>query len=236
MKKLMITIFCIAISLCGCGDRKEMIRLIDSPPEITISKLNPTLGKEVITDSVRFYENPSFFYNTKLLLSDKYKNIWKLNYNVSKGNAKVYYDGKDLNLTSIRVDLDEILLSVSPRSKGNISVDFIVEDRFSNTKQATLNLFVFDNLIPIAVVSAKKFEQNSPLEYTIDANASYDQDANFNGAVVGYIFNIEGKSIQTTNPTINYIFPTQGTYNIELKVIDNNGAISNPTIYKLNVN
>jgi len=148
----------------------------------------------------------------------------------------VLYDGAELNGNSLRVDLQEVLLSVNPTSKGLVNVDFTIQDRFENKETATLNLFVFDNLIPVALVSARKTAINAPLEYVLDGTESYDQDKNFGGAVAGYVFEIEGQVIETTSKQINFIFPTPGTYTVKLKVIDNNGDYSRPTEIKVNVN
>jgi len=231
--KITVLLFCI-VMLASCSDRMDELQKLDVAPAISFSQFGEL--KQHITDSVRYSADSVFYYNLILEVSDDKKNLWKLNYKVNKGEAKVFYDGKELDGVSLRVDLPEVLLAVSPASKGMVDVEFTIQDRFENKQTATLNLYVFDNLIPVAVISGHKTSLNDPLEYAFDGGESYDQDKNFGGTVAGYAFEIEGRTITTTSKTINYIFPTQGTYTVTLKVIDNNGDYSKTAELQVNVN
>lgn len=227
----MLTI--IGITIISCDDRNKMIQLLDTKPTIYFTVKDKNIGS--LTDSIRLYSNENY-YTVNLNVNDKEENIWKLYYKVVQGSAEVFYNKQKLELSSIRSDLKKIPVDVNALSPGLNIIEITAEDKFMNTATVTLNLFAFSNLKPLAILTATKIGVNSPLEYKLDATKSSDQDQSFGGRVVGYIYEVEGNIITTTNPTLNYIFKSPGIYTSHLKVIDNNGEMSDSVELKITVN
>ena len=214
-------IFCFLGALISCSDTKEAIEPMNSKPGIFLIKKGERVS--ALTDSVRRYTGSVNYYNFKLALADSNSNLWKTSYRVDSGLAKIYYRGSELFLPSIRVDVSEVILAASSERIGMNVISFVAEDRFGKTAEAKLRLFVFDNLIPIAEL---KFSTSGNRLFVFDGSASRDPDANFGGGVSSYVFEIDGKEFQTSEPIIRHIFAVSGVYTVRLKVIDNFGATS----------
>ncbi|MGB4776460.1 MAG: hypothetical protein WBP45_14885 [Daejeonella sp.] len=224
MSRLKILLFVLCITgIYSCSDQDDAIQNLNEPPVINIDK-----DKKMLTDSLRYYTGENYFYNFKINMSDINNNIWKCTYKTENGNFKVFYNGNELLLPSLRVDQKELNISVSPQEPGLNVIKFIAEDKFGKTDEAQLSLFLFDNLPPVASL---EYVQLSSLEYQFDGSSSFDQDKNFGGLVAGYYFEIGGIVYETPSPVIKHIFNNPGLYSIKLKVIDNNGSYS-PVIEK----
>ena len=223
----------VIICTVSCSDKMKTIQLLDIKP--TIGFIVNGQNYQTLTDSIRLYNNENY-YTVNLNVNDIDDNIWKLYYKVTKGTAEVFYNKQKLMLTSIRTDLSKLPIDINALSPGLNVIDIITEDKFNNSATATLNLFAFSNLAPVALLTATKIAVNAPLEYKFDASKSFDQDKSFGGKIVGFIYEVEGNVITTTSPTLNYIFQTPGIYTVNLKVIDNNGDKSNNFELKVTVN
>jgi len=87
---------------------------------------------------------------------------------------------------------------------------------------------VFRNLTPVALFTVNKIGISSPYEYEVDASASYDRDARFNGKVVEYEYLLANYKFSSTLSKIRYVFGSPGQKLIRVRVQDNNGDWSNP--------
>lgn len=222
----------LAVFFYCCSDRKDAILDFNSPPSLSLidSLGHPT---DTLTDSVRYSENPPAFYNLKLRMADADQNIWRCRVELDSGRVSGFYQGKELALPSIRVDQEEVELSISPKQIGLNEIRFIAEDRFNQTAQVTLNLFVFENLRPVARLESRAISQ---FEYEFSAANSYDQDARFGGKVIGYEFMIDGQTFTTPSRTARHIFSGAGTYIVRLRVLDNNSEFSQETEERIVIN
>lgn len=214
----------------SCSDKKESMELLNSAPEIFLVKKGTKLI--TLTDSIRLYDGYINYYNLKLAMADSNLNQWKATYQVDTGEAKVYYQGSELLLPSIRVDASEVALSASATKLGLNVISFTAEDRFGKTAKANLRLFVFDNLPPVADL---QYTLTGTRLYEFDGSASRDPDANYDGRVVTYVFEIEGKEFQSSSPIVRHIFSIAGIYTVKLRVIDNSGATSPSVNLRLTV-
>ena len=79
------------------------------------------------------------------------------------------------------------------------------------------------NQAPTAVASSSVLSGTAPLTVNLDGSASYDSD----GQIVQYDWSWMGGSITGPTPMVTF---AAGTYAIELKVTDNNGATNMTTI------
>lgn len=228
LKTLVLAILS-AGAIVSCDKRKEAILDYNTPPEIYIIDQTDTPRTE-LTDSIRISAK---FYNIKLRLLDADDNLFRCNVVLDSGKVRGYYQGKEMELPSVRTDQEFVELSLLPVQTGNNEIRFVAEDRFNQTSESKLNLFVFDNLKPVAVFN---YRAVSNFEYQFDANNSYDQDSRYGGQVIGYEYTIDGQTFKTPNPIVNHIFPRAGTYTVSLKVLDNDNEYSSAVEEKIIIN
>ena len=136
---------------------------------------------------------------------------------------------------SFRTDYGDLILNFYPEQLGDYGAEFKATDRFGVQAIGKFNLFVFENLLPVAKLKAVPSGTNS-LEYLVDASESYDADANFKGGIVEYQFTIDGIFMRLKNPRLNHIFDAgSGEHKIVLQVLDNSGALSDAVSVTINV-
>jgi hypothetical protein len=60
-----------------------------------------------------------------------------------------------------------------------------------------------------------------------DARQSFDQDGDWGGEIAAYEFTLEGiYTVETERAELDYIYPGPGTYAVQARVKDNDGAWS----------
>lgn len=221
VRKLSRYFWLIAV-ITACSDREKAILGYNSAPQIMLVDAD---NNEHITfdDSLRFSDEPASFYNVKLKMSDQDQNLWRCQVVLDSGRVTGYYQGMEMKLPSVRVDQEVVELSISPKQTGLNQITFVAEDRFNVKAEAVLNLFVFSNLKPVAVLESRAVNGN---EYEFSGQRSYDQDERFGGQVSGYEFTIDGVTFKTPSPTVRHIFARPGTYIVRLRVLDNNNEFS----------
>jgi len=226
IKQLTIPLTFLSLLASSCSDREDGFREFNSKPSIQLVRTqSDTLALlSSYTDSIRYFSDTTF-YNVRLRLGDADQNLYRCQILIDSGRIEAYYKGGIMVNPSLRVDQEFVDLSLIPKQTGLNNITFRLEDKFNEISEAKLNLFVFDNLLPIA-----KFESvlSEPTigEYTFDGSASYDQDGNFGGEVVAYEWNINGFVFTTPEPVVKHVFGQAGTYTIRLRVMDNNKSFS----------
>jgi len=137
------------------------------------------------------------------------------------GNIISYaWDFKDGNAGSRKI-VNHIFSSA-----GNYNVKLTVTDDKGATDSATKTVIVTEtpNQSPIASFTATPTSGVAPLEVYFSASNSYDSD----GTIISYAWNF--KDGNTGNgETISYTFSSTGSYNVELTVTDNEGAVGSAT-------
>lgn len=226
MKKSTLFALFFATIITSCDDRLEQLQILNHPPKVEFIKNNKLVAD--LQDSLRLIQGVKNEYNIQLKVSDVNKNIQFLNWQLTEGNYKLYYQDNKVELSkSIRIDYGALVLSFYPETTGNYGSEFKATDRFGVEAIGKFNLFVFENLLPVAKLKA--VPGLSPNEYVIDASESYDADRDFNGDIVEYQFTIDGELIRLKNSIMHHIFdPGSGDHTIELKVLDNSGGLSEP--------
>lgn len=120
-------------------------------------------------------------------------------------------------------------ISVIPSTIEQSYYNLSVVDPFEKSSEASVNLTVFKNLIPICEFKDSIIAQLSPYQVQINASGSYDQDEKWGGAVVKYSYQIDNNyTCNTTLSTIDFIFDGPGQKSITVKVQDNDSAWSVP--------
>jgi len=226
LKKIVLFILLFTTTITSCDDRLEQLHVLNQPPKVEFIK-NDVLVSD-LQDSLRLMQGEKNEYNIQLRISDVNNNIQFLKWQITEGNYKLYYQKNKVELpASFKIDYGNTILSFYPEAPGNYGSEFKATDRFGVETTGKFNLFVFENLLPVA-----KFKIDSGLnanEYIIDASESYDEDQNFNGYIVEYQFTIDDQLIRLKNPMMHHVFDAgSGEHTIILRVLDNFGELSAP--------
>ena len=207
------------LSLVSCDNLEGYYDEYNEKPTITIKKELGTEYLEEFKDSLKIGDN-TYSFNFKI--TDEEENL-DIKYSCSDDEVILTQNGDQITIESKVVGLKEIILTT--------------EDAFKETDQCKLTLEVFENVLPTAKFEVKESDAMlSPLERVIDASGSFDTDAKFGGGLTRYQFRIDNQEIiDTPKKSINYIFPNQGSYQIWVRVRDNNDEWSEPFIERYTV-
>ena len=221
MKKIIHIVGCLTIiSISACDKRKDFYEGLNVAPVIEMRKQGTSVFATGLNDSIK-----KMFpdYNLELKLVDV-ENL-PLNYSVSTSTDKFIVTN---NFGSFSPDTTKL---------GIHTILFSATDKYNVTTNARATFTVFDNIPPVALFTSTRTAVYDPLQFNIDASASYDGDAKYGGQIVQYQFIINTSYVVTTAfNNINYIFPSTGNYTISVRVQDNNGVWSLPKQMILNVN
>jgi len=225
MKLFLKLISMILITLfLSCSNRKDFIFSLDVGPNIKIKELNNTF--KIYQDSIKVDSGLKGFAAINLIFSGP-DGISSFTYSKANNNGVLEYKNDTIKGSSLNSSNGEITLKYIPSFFGTQELHFKVQDRFQGADSCIYKVLSFKNLPPVAFCNVTPIRLVDPLEYEIDGSKSYDEDVNYGGGVVQYIFFINGQEIKTTKAFIKYIFPKPGQYTINLQVVDNDGAISN---------
>jgi hypothetical protein len=216
MKKILIA--GLLTLLISCNDQEDMFEKINNKPLIKISKTEVNLFVSTIYDSVKIGQDYAIKYqisdeqNLQMLIKKNFENDSVITDN--NGNVKI------INKT-----------------EGVCTIDFIVNDCYTQKDTAEIKLFAFKNLAPICsfivVIPTAKLD---PLERLIDASASFDLDKKWGGKIVKYRYKIGSNYIvENTKNKISYIFGSSGVKRISVQVQDNEGIWSSEVSQNIEV-
>ena len=125
-------------------------------------------------------------------------------------------------------------------SDGVTTIRISAIDNLGKETKADVSINSFLNKLPVASWNYTNIKLNDPYEYEFDATTSIDQDADLGGAIAGYEWTVNGNVFTVGNAKINYILskasPGGTTYNIKLRVLDNNGQYSTVSEKYITVN
>lgn len=221
-------IFCFLVVLSSCL-RIDQIEQMNSQPIILING-----QKSMIRDSMKL-TNDGRQYQVKIRVEDPDFNQKSISFEILSGQGNVFQNGISTN--EIQLDkFENLSLSYGPNRTGTHILSFHADDAFEQSSSNNLELFVFDNFLPIARFElVKPAIQHDPLEYRIDASHSYDQDEKFGGGIILFNYTFLGKSVELTSEKIGVIFPEAGIYDIGLRVQDSDNGWSNTTIKSVQI-
>lgn len=230
-----LTITLVLLCLCyGCDDRADGLKGFNDPPTIMIGPQSGG-GAKSLTDSVKLSQRQFAYFPFTLAIADLNENIKLVSMQVLAGSGYVLHN-QDTIRDTVRVIGNKGIYSFVPQQVGKTEVSFIVRDYFNQADSARLQLYVFDNLSPVAALVANYSGVNSPREYLLDASASYDADRSFGGTIQQYLFSVNNVRIATTTmAVIPYIFAGPGLYTLTLQVMDNDNTLSKPATIQINV-
>ena len=193
--------------LSSCDNRKDYFITVNKAPTITLVKNGVQLTGNSLTDSLKIGEPFSLNY----FISDEEK-------------LKIQITNEQQQST---VDIGSELISFTGVTEGQAQVTLMAKDSFNEEAKFSISFTVFRNIAPVALFSVKKIGVSSPYEYEVDASASYDKDARFNGKIVEYEYTLANYKFSTTLSKVRYIFGSAGQKQIRVRVKDNSGDWSN---------
>lgn len=228
MRKLIL--FSALYLLWGCSNRKETIDQIPTSPLVNIFWNNGLY--QVHNDSIKLSNANYSYYGVDLRLSDSDRFYTSLSYSFAHGFGVFVSRSDTLSTNLLPYNSNRCQVHFVPGGVGSTEITFTATDQLNHTRQATLNLLTFWNLVPKSSLVVSALRVADPLEYLLDAGASYDVDRNFGGGIVQYIYQVEGVTIRTSESQIKHIFSAAGIYNIAIITKDNDGGFS-PTVNQL---
>ena len=231
MTKVTSILLFLSLTAVSCSDRYEYFEKVNQPPSLYFVKNNDLTPE--LTDSIKISRHP--YYPIKIQVTDSTSEIASLKFEVARGNGEMFYKNNVLKSNNLNTHNSSISLKWVPADSGVHELAFIATDRFKKSKKATLRLFCFNNLPPVARLNVIPLQKESRFEYLLDASESYDQDQNWGGYIISYRFQINGVTISTTEPSVKYIFPSPGTYSVYLSVKDEQGELSDVKVFKIEV-
>ena len=203
VKYITITFALIVLFFTSCDNRKDYFMEINKAPTLSLVKNGVELTGNTLNDSLKIGEPYPLYY----FISDEEK-IPLL---------AIQDQGKDL------VTIGSELITFTGVNEGQSRFSLVAKDSFGASVEFSVSFTVFRNIAPIASFTVKKIGVSSPYEYEVDATASYDKDARFNGKIVEYEYTLQNYTFSSTLSKIRYIFGSAGQKLIKVRVKDNSG-------------
>src|SRR5665647_243937 len=178
--KFYLVLFVLAAGLFfpSCDNRKDYFIDVNKAPSLTLVKNGVELTGSTFADSLKIGEPFSLHY----FISDE---------------EKIRIQVTQEQQQSI-VDIGSDLISFTGVSEGQNLVNLTAKDSFKEEAKFSISFTVFRNIAPVALFSVKKIGVSSPYEYEVDASASYDKDARFNGKILEYEYTLQNYKFSTT--------------------------------------
>ena len=184
-----------------------------SPPK-TIENSPPELKKEV--PDLSGNEGTSFSLNMREYFYDA---------DVEDGVDKLSYYHSTLSHFSFSISEDIVTFTPHAGWHGSESVVITASDGEASISSNAFTLTItHENIVPVALLSANRYEIKEGMSVGFDASQSYDKD----GSIVGYKFHF-GDGYTTkwlSTPYVNHKYDSAGVYYAYVKVRDNNGAVA----------
>jgi len=207
-KCIMITLALIVQLLFNsCDNRKDYFIEINKTPSLSLVKSGVELTGNSLNDSLKIGEPYTLYF----FIRDEEK-IPLL---------AIQQQGKDL------VNIGSDLITFTGVNEGQSRFSLLAKDSFGASAEFSISFTVFRNIAPVASFTVRKIGVSSPYEYEVDATASHDKDARFNGKIIEYEYTLQNYTFSTTLSKIRYIFGSAGQKLIKVRVKDNSGDWSN---------
>lgn len=213
-----------ALALSSCDERFQFLSGTNRSPVIYMNNKTDLLE---LSDSLKTStKNGKAEYTVAITFSDPEKQLKSVSVSLSGGAGVLKQDG---NVVTEQLDPSSGNANVSfrPDAPGTYTITFTASDSFEKSATATLTIFVFNNIAPVASFVESKIGVNSPYEYELNALGSFDPDKNKGGGIQAYRYLVNNTvEIITTQSVIKYVFPGTGGQEVKLEAYDNDGAKS----------
>lgn len=255
MRTFLLGLFMAA--LAGCEDYTEFLATKNTAPYLVFApSVWSTRGGKYSQDTLKVSKNIKQeglgYYPLRLQLIDNERDVVGVEVIQLQGSGKVLVaGGEDIRLPLTR-NLEWAYYPSKVTGRESHQVRVVVSDKRGLMDSIEFTLDVFENLPPVsAPFQVKPARVNSPLEYILDAGASYDPDAAVGGGIASIQWTLTHGTWSTviTDPLLNsitgeftgdlqtrVIFPVAGEYEIKLSLQDTDGARSVPLLQTMTIN
>lgn len=217
-----------AMILSACDNRTELIDTFNDSPYFLSNGDTITTLRDSVKMSRGRYE-----FNMQLI--DPNENLVTLSLN-STSAGRFYLNGAILNKEVIDVSGQSLRLSYEALSAGSHSLTIIMKDEFDESATLDVTLTAFSNLVPVVDFDVVQPDGASNLERLIDASNSVDMDKSFGGGIIEYEYSFLGKVVTSDDETQTVFFPSDGVYNVVVRVRDNDDVWSEPVSRNVTIN
>lgn len=227
----------IAAVLYSCDDSADYFQSINSPPhfEVIVGSKSGTF----ISDSLKMSDATNvFFKEIFLVYEDPNNNVQQLNISSTTGDVFLIQEDTILIDEFVVVndnESDSVKLELLSFTEGIKQLRFELIDSYEQDSVAEVELFVFENIIPVAVETHVIDQTNGIINF--DLSQSYDRDGIYGGTVVQYELNFNGETLLRNLPefTVSYSEDVD-IYDYSVRVKDNNGDFSVTITDRININ
>ena len=228
MKRLNI-LFCalLLISFFACKDEEpEGPFYDDAPPVFTIMNANS------LVDTMKI--SAGEFYSFSFAIQDD-RNEWELSF-TPFDEGLVYLNEVVVSDAPSTITVDNGKFDFRALEAGSAGFSIIVKDEAGLSSNATVDIEVIDNYLPVANLTLEQTDEVAPYQVMIDASASIDADEKWGGGIVEYEYELVGfYTTITDRDQIDYIYPEPGLYEVKLRAKDTDGAWSDQVIELISV-
>ena len=203
--KFRIVLFILAgqFFFSSCDNREDYFIDVNKAPTLTLAKNGVALDGNSLSDSLKIGVPLSLQY----LIQDEEKIILQVSQEHPKSTFEV---GSEL-------------ISFTGATEGQNIFSLTAKDSFGQEANFSITFTVFRNIAPVAQFVVKKIGVSSPYEYEVDASASYDKDARFNGKITEYEYTLANYNFSSPLSKVRYVFGSAWQKQIRVRVKDNNG-------------
>lgn len=187
--------------LISCDDSEDFFKNQNTAPVLELLGANGY--SNLVFDSLKLSINPS--YDLRYSCIDDQKPPLDIKYNFILGQGSVN-------------NINDSTFSIIPLVGNNV-IEFTAMDCYNKQTKSTLNLFTFNNLLPVANI----YFSYSDGVLNLDASGSYDMDASFGGEISMYEFTIGKIIIPYTQPILSITTDIKQITLLLVKVKDNDG-------------
>ncbi len=193
----------------SCDNREDYFIDVNKAPTLSLINNGVALEGNTLSDSLKIGVPQSLQY----FIQDEEKIILQVIQEQPKSTFEV---GNEL-------------ISFTGTTEGQNNFSLTAKDSFGQEAKFSITFTVFRNIAPVAQFAVKKIGVSSPYEYEVDASASYDKDARFNGKITEYEYTLANYKFSSPLNKVRYVFGSAGQKQIRVRVKDNNGDWSNQT-------
>lgn len=212
----------------ACDDRLDFIADVNQAPEITVqtgTNVDYKIKDDIKGPGEPYYEMVLFFEDAEGFdgtVTATFVNGVGLIQDEQGNEITGSFPYTNLSQKTIRFD--------SEGYNGVYVIRLTATDNLGKSSTVDVTINAFKNKLPTASWSYTNIKLNDLYEYELNASASTDADAGQGGGIAGYEWTINGNKFVVRESKIPYVLskasPSGTTYNIKLRVVDNNGEYS----------
>ena len=211
-KKITIPLILLAaVVLASCDNRSDNWANTNyfANFKITSANITPSENENEYTDTVKKGYSSIYTYSFEL------EKDCSVDVSVNNSSDKIEHN------------TDNNTFTYTGTKNENVDVTLVLTDPFDKKQTKRLAIYNIDNIPPISDGTAENIAEIDPHEILIDASSSYDADEKYGGKIISYEYEIVDISKNITkSATFKRILEKNGTYNINIRVMDNDSAWS----------